>query len=111
MYLSRLAFHTLPGKTEEVENQLKMLAKWVSEAGGINPRIMRTHYSSLGAPDLLFEQEAQDPAALERQIKAVTAKQEFQQWSQSVAPLLEQSSKRELFEVIGSAPASPQIGR
>jgi hypothetical protein len=54
----------------------------------------------LGAPDLLFEQEVEDPAALESQIKSVTARQEFQQWSQRVAGLLEQSSKRELFKVI-----------
>jgi hypothetical protein len=105
MYLSRLAFHTLPGKTEEVESELKMLVKWVNEAGGSNPRIMRTHYSSLGAPDLLFEQEVEDPAALESQIKAVTARQEFQQWSQRVEGLLEQSSKRELFKVIDSQPS------
>jgi hypothetical protein len=103
MYLSRLAFHTLPGKTEEVESKLKMLAQWVAEAGGSNPRIMRTHYSSLGAPDLLFEQEVQDPASLEEQIKRVTARQEFQEWSQHVATLLEQSSKRELFKVVASS--------
>jgi hypothetical protein len=102
MYLSRLAFHSLPGRTEKVQNKLAMLAKWVAEAGGTNPRIMRTHYGSLGAPDLLFEQEVQDPAMLEEQIKAVTARQEFQQWSQQVAALLEQSSKRELFKVIDS---------
>jgi hypothetical protein len=109
MYVSRLAFHTLPGKTEEVENELKMLVKWVNEVGGAHPRIMRTHYSSLGAPDLLFEQEAEDAAALESQIKAVTTKQEFQQWSQRVAVLLEQSSKRELFKVIESAPNSARV--
>ena len=79
MFLSRLAFHTLPGKTEEVENKLMTLAQWVHEAGGTKPRIMRTHFSSLGAPDLLFEQEVEDPAALEQQIKTVTEKKEFQE--------------------------------
>jgi hypothetical protein len=103
MYVSRLAFHTLPGKTEEVENKLLTLAQWVTQAGGKNPRIMRTHYSSLGAPDLLFEQEVQDPAALEQQIKTVTEKKEFQEWSQQVAVLLEQSSKRELFKIVDEA--------
>ena len=106
MYVSRLAFHTLPGKTEAVENKLLTLAQWVNEAGGAKPRIMRTHFSSLGAPDLLFEQEVQDPATLERQIKTVTEKKEFQKWSKEVAALLEQSSKRELFKVIDSAPSS-----
>ena len=103
MYLSRLAFHTLPGKTEAVESKLVTLAQWVNQAGGMKPRIMRTHYSSLGAPDLLFEQEVQDPATLEEQIKAVTAKKEFKTWSRQVAALLEQSSKRELFKIIDSA--------
>jgi hypothetical protein len=105
VYLSRLAFHTLPGKTEAVESKLLTLAQWVSQAGGRNPRIMRTHYSSLGAPDLLFEQEVQDPAALEQQIKTVTEKKEFQEWSHQVAALLEQSSKRELFKIVDSAPS------
>jgi hypothetical protein len=105
MYVSRLAFHTLPGKTEAVESMLLTLAQWVNQAGGRNPRIMRTHYSSLGAPDLLFEQEIQDPAALEQQIKTVTEKKEFQEWSRQVAGLLEQSSKRELFKIIDSAPS------
>ena len=63
MFLSRLTFHTLPGKTEAVESKLLTLARWVDQAGGVKPRIMRTHYSSLGAPDLLFEQEVQDPGA------------------------------------------------
>jgi hypothetical protein len=109
MFLSRLAFHTLPGKTEEVESKLMTLAQWVHEAGGTKPRIMRTHFSSLGAPDLLFEQEVEDPAALERQIKTVTEKKEFQEWSQEVAGLLEQSSKRELFKIIDSAPSSSRV--
>ena len=34
MFLSRLTFHTLPGKTEEVEGNLMTLLKWVEEAGG-----------------------------------------------------------------------------
>lgn len=109
MYLSRLAFHTLPGKTEAVESKLLTLAQWVNQAGGKNPRIMRTHYSSLGAPDLLFEQEVQDPAALEQQIKTVTEKKEFQEWSQQVAALLEQSSKRELFKIIDGATSTSRV--
>jgi hypothetical protein len=109
VYISRLAFHTLPGKTEAVESKLLTLVQWVNEAGGIKPRIMRTHYSSLGAPDLLFEQEVQDPATLEQQIKTVTERQEFQEWSQQVAALLEQSSKRELFKIIDSAPSTSRV--
>lgn len=99
MFLSRLTFYTLPGKTDEVEDKLMTLLKWVEEAGGLRPRVMRTHYASLGAPDLIFEQEIQDPAALEEQIKSVTGKKNFRSWSQQVSGLLEQSSKRELFRI------------
>jgi hypothetical protein len=69
MYVSRLTFHILPGKTQEVEQKLMTLRDWVAEAGGLNPRVMRTHYGSLGAPDLVFEQEVANPDALEHQIK------------------------------------------
>lgn len=99
MYLSRLTFHTLPGKTHEVEDKLVTLLSWVKQAGGLSPRIMRTHYGSLGAPDLIFEQEVEDPGTLERQIERVTANDEFQTWSKQVSGLLEQSSKRELYEI------------
>jgi hypothetical protein len=102
MYISRLTFHTLPGKTHEVEEKLMTLREWVGEAGGLSPRVMRTHYGSLGAPDLVFEQEVADPGALELQIKKVTQNKGFQQWSQQVAKLLEQSSKRELYQITDS---------
>lgn len=100
MYVSRLTFHTLPGKTQEVEEKLNMLLRWVEHAGGSRPRIMRTHFGSLGAPDLVFEQEVADPAALEAQIKEVTENQEFQQWAKQISGLLEQSSKRELYKIM-----------
>lgn len=102
MFISRLAFHTLPGKTEMVENKLQQLAHWVGKAGGERPRIMRTHYGSPGAPDLIFEQEVENPATLEEQIKNVTGQHAFHEWAQQVAPLLEQSSKRELYKIINS---------
>jgi hypothetical protein len=102
MYISRLTFHTLPGKTQEVEERLLRLLKWVEEAGGLRPRVMRTHYGSLGAPDLVFEQEVADPATLEVQIKKVTQNKEFQQWAREVSGLLEQSSKRELYQIAHS---------
>jgi hypothetical protein len=104
MYISRLTFHTLPGKTQEVEQRLMTLLKWVEQAGGSRPRVMRNHYGSLGAPDLVFEQEVADPGALELQIKKVTENKEFQQWAQQVSGLLEQSSKRELYSITRSAP-------
>jgi hypothetical protein len=107
MYLSRLTFHTLPGRTQEVEERLMTLLSWVTNAGGLRPRVMRTHYGSLGAPDLIFEQEVEDPGTLESQIKKVTGTSEFQQWAKQVSGLLEQSSKRELYQI--TSPASPVI--
>jgi hypothetical protein len=107
MYLSRLTFHTLPGKTHEVEEKLMMLLHWVESAGGVKPRVMRTHFGSLGAPDLIFEQEVEDPGTLESQIKTVTENREFQLWAKQVSGLLEQSSKRELYQI--ASPASRVI--
>ena len=103
MYLSRLTFHTLPGKTYEVEEKLKTLLAWVEHAGGVNARVMRTHYGSLGAPDLIFEQEVKDPGTLETQIKTVTENRNFEPWAAQVSALLEQSSKRELYEITATA--------
>lgn len=104
MYVSRLTFHTLPGKTHEVEQRLLALRQWVAQAGGLNVRVMRTHYGSLGAPDLVFEQDVPDPVGLEQQIKEVTGNGEFQKWAEQVARLLAQSSKRELYQVNDSGP-------
>jgi hypothetical protein len=99
MYVSRLTFHTLPGKTQEAEDKLATLRRWVEEAGGANPRIMRTHYGSSGAPDLVFEQEVEDPAVLEEQIEKVTSNPKFQEWTQEMSSLLETPSKRELYSI------------
>jgi len=67
------------------------------------PRFQAKHVkrclSSLGAPDLVFEQEVADPTGLEQQIKKVTENREFRQWAGQVAGLLAQSFKRELYQV------------
>jgi hypothetical protein len=102
MYVSRLTFHTLPGKTHEAEEKLMTLLNWVENAGGVRPRVMRTHFGSLGAPDLVFEQEVPDPATLEMQIKKVTENKDFQKWALQISRLLEQSSKRELYQITGA---------
>ena len=96
-YVSRLAFHTVPGKTGEVEQALHRLRELVVAAGGGQPRILRTHYASLGAPDLVFEQEAEDLAALEGQMGRVTERADFQAWSRQLSGLLTQSPKREVY--------------
>lgn len=102
MYVSRLNFHTRPGRTREVEERLKELAQMVGSAGGSNPRVLRSHFASLGAPDLVFEEEAPDIGTLERQMSDVTDKKEFQEWSRGTSGLLAESPKREIYIVIDS---------
>jgi hypothetical protein len=100
MYVSRLTFHTTPGKTQEVEQALHTLMTMVGQVGGRRPRVLRNHFASLGAPDVVFEQEAPDLEALETQISHVTGRAEFQQWSQHMSGLLAQSPKREVYLVV-----------
>ena len=102
MYVSRLTFHCQPGKTGEVQEQLKKLLALAAQAGAGRPRILRSHFASLGAPDVVFEQEAPDLATLEEQIKKVTDTQEFQQWTGHMSSLLSESPKREIYLVAGS---------
>jgi hypothetical protein len=68
MYVSRLTFHTIPGKTGEAEAALRKLQEMVSGAGGHKSRILHTHFASLGAPDIVFEQEVDDLASFEAQV-------------------------------------------
>jgi hypothetical protein len=99
MYVSRLLFHTVPGKTREVEQELKKLRDMVSIPGGTHARILHTHFASLGAADAAFEQEATDLATLEEQIQKLTGSAEFQTWSRRTSALLTQSPKREIYIV------------
>jgi hypothetical protein len=99
MYVSRLLFHTIPGKTSEVEKELKKLREMVTAAGGGGARVLHTHFASLGAPDAVFEQQAPDLQTLEKQIHQLTSSQDFQNWSQRMSTLLTQSPKREVYIV------------
>ena len=107
MYVSRLSFHTLPGHTNEVIEALQQLERMVTGAGGRAPRILRTHYASLGAADVLFEQQAPDLGALEREIEQVTRSEEFQRWSNDMSSHLAQSPKREVYILVNATPAGP----
>ena len=100
MYLSRLAFATLPGRTHEAEERLKQLRDLVAQASGQRPRVLRAHFASPGAPDLVFEQEAPDLATLEREIGAVTRNLQFQALSREISGLLAQTPKREVYQII-----------
>jgi hypothetical protein len=44
MYVSRLLFHTIPGKTGEVEKELKKLREMVRAAGGNGARVLHTPF-------------------------------------------------------------------
>jgi quinol monooxygenase YgiN len=100
MYLSRLTFHTQPGKTRAVEQELRQLMAMVSQVGGLRARALRNHFASAGAADVVFEQEAADLAMLEAQIKHVTETTEFQQWSERMSGMLTQSPKREMYLIV-----------
>ena len=95
--LSRFAFHAVPGRTGELEKELKKLSEMVAGAGGIKPRVLHTHFASPGAPDIVFEQEAADLASLESQIKKLTENPEFQNWTKKMSTLLTESPKREIY--------------
>jgi quinol monooxygenase YgiN len=100
MYVSRLTFHTHPGKTHEVEQELQKLLALVGEVGGQHPRVLRNHFASLGAPDVVFEQDAPDLDTLEAQMRQVTAREDFQRWSTHMSELLAQSPKREVYLMV-----------
>jgi hypothetical protein len=100
MYLSRLTFHTQPGKTHEVEKELGKLVAMVREVGGLRPRVLHNHFASLGAPDVVLEQEALDLETLETQIKQVTENPAFQPWTGHISGLLAQSPKREVYLIV-----------
>ena len=97
--LSRLAFHVLPGRSGEVEEELQKLAAMVAQAGGKNPRVLHAHFASVGAPDVIFEQEAADLAELESEIGKLTESSEFQMWTKRMSGLLSESPKREIYLV------------
>ena len=99
MYVSRFTFHTIPGKSGEAEAALRRLQAMVVKAGGPKPRILHTHFASLGAPDIVFEQEVEDLASLEGEIDKLTRDKDFQSWSKKMSPLLRESPKRELYLV------------
>ena len=102
MYVSRLTFHTNPGKTHVVEQELQKLLTMVDQVGGGRPRVLRNHFASLGAPDVVFEQDAPDLETLETQIHLVTERTDFQKWSAHMSGLLAQSPKREVYLIVES---------
>ena len=90
----------MPGKTHEVEQHLLQLQAMVLKAGGTHSRVSRAHFASLGAPDVVFEQDAPDLATLELQLQNVTESTEFHDWTQQMSGLLTQSPKREVYQLV-----------
>jgi hypothetical protein len=86
--------------THAVEQELGKLMHMVNQVGAVRPRVLRNHFASLGAPDVVFEQEAPDLGTLEAQIKQVTEQEEFQRWSEHMSEMLSQSPKREIYLVM-----------
>ncbi len=103
MVVSRLTFHTLPNKTHEVEQRLQRLQEIVSTTCHAQPRILRAHFASLGAPDIVFEQDAVDLPTLESQIQLVAQTPAFQEWSSGMTGLLREPPKRELYALVNPA--------
>jgi hypothetical protein len=97
-------FHTVPGKTGELEKELQALRKLVQDAGGQNVRILHTHFASPEAANVVFVQDAPDLATLEQQIHRITADSSFQRWTTNVSPLLRQSPNREIYLVVEERP-------
>jgi len=98
--LSRFGFCAIPGKSGELEHELKKLRDLVVSVGGARPKILHTHFASPGAPDIVFEQEAADLATLETQINKLTDNPEFQAWTKKMSSLLTHSPKREVYLVV-----------
>ena len=82
MYVSRLTFHTMPRQTGEVEQQFLSLQAMVANAGVQACRVFRTRYASLGAPDIVFEQDAMTLPLLNGKIEQVAKSDEFRAWSE-----------------------------
>lgn len=100
MYVSRLSFHSLPGRADEVEQSLKKLADMAMSAGGSKPRILRTHFASIGAADVVFEQEMPDLASVEKQLNGVNEAPGFREWRRQISTLLWQAPKREIYLLV-----------
>ena len=100
MYVSRLSFSTMPGKGHVACDELQKLVRIISSNTGATPRVLRTHFGSLGEADLQIEQDVSTMDELESQLRTVTGNPEFRAWSDGFSKLLQRSPKREILEVV-----------
>jgi hypothetical protein len=103
MYVSRLCFSTIPGKGHVACDELTKLVSIIQKDTGARPRVLRTHFGSLGEADLQLEQDVTSMDEFENQLRTVTNDPEFRAWSDGFSKLLQRSPKREIFEVVATA--------
>jgi hypothetical protein len=101
MYLSRLSFSTVPGKGHDASGELQKLAGLIQSITGTRPRVLRTHFGSLGEADFQLEQELGSLGELEEGLHKVSANPDFRSWSEGFSRLLLRSPQREIFEILG----------
>ena len=63
-------------------------------------RVLRSHFASLGVPDLVFEQVVPDLATLEDEIGSVTGSANFQALSLEISKLLARGPKRKVYQIL-----------
>ena len=100
MYVSRLSFSTMPGKGHVASDELHKLVSLIQSNTGAKPRVLRTHFGSLGEADLQLEQDVPNLDEFEAQVRKVTGNPEFRSWSEGFSKLLQKSPQREILEVL-----------
>ena len=99
-YVSRLTFATQPGGRTR-PRRAQALRDLVAAAGGRGRRVLRSHFASLGAPDLVLEQEAPDLAGAWRRRSASSPATPGSRPSRGRSPGgSRRHSKREVYQVI-----------
>jgi hypothetical protein len=100
MYVSRLSFSTVPGKGHQAGEELHKLAGMITNITGARPRVLRTHFGSLGEADFQLEQDIGSLGDLEKGLHDVSANPDFRAWSEGFSSLLLRSPQREVLEVL-----------
>jgi len=100
MYVSRLSFSTIPGKGHQAAGELKKLSGMIQSITGSRPRVLRTHFGSLGEADFELEQEIGSLGELEEGLHKVSANPDFRAWSEGFSALLLRSPQREVLELL-----------
>ena len=100
MYVSRLSFSTIPGKGHQAGDELQKLAGMIQNMTGSRPRVLRTHFGSLGEADFELEQEVESLSQLEQGLHTVSANPDFRAWSEGFSAMLLRSPKREILEIL-----------